>query len=169
MADLTRYYDLMVLIDPESPEQSRTQVIEQVRSQIGAGAGDLSGDADWGLRRLAYEIDHRPDAHYHLFQFRAENELLEQLDRSLSIEDAVLRHRIIRLPSEPPEETPRLEPPSRPPEAVEEPAATTEAAEQPAPAEAAPAEVAPAEAAPAEVAPAEAAAPAPESGEQDPA
>ena len=33
--------------------------------------GTLKGDADWGMRRLAYEIDHRPEAHYHLFQFEA--------------------------------------------------------------------------------------------------
>ncbi|MEX0993081.1 MAG: 30S ribosomal protein S6 [Solirubrobacterales bacterium] len=150
MASTTRHYDLVVLLDPEAPEQQRTQVVDQIRTQISSGSGALKGDADWGLRRMAYEIDHRPEAHYYLFQLQAESDLLEQLHRGLSIEDAVLRHRIIRLPGEPPEVTPRPEPQAARHAEREEPAA------EEAPAEAAPTEAAPpAEAAvPAEAAPA---------------
>lgn len=99
-------YDLFVLLDPEVPEERRTAVVEQVKSQIGSGGATLKGDADWGMRRLSYEIDHRREAQYHLFQFEATPDVLTQLNRALSIEDAVLRHRIIRLPGEAPETTP---------------------------------------------------------------
>ena len=58
------------------------------------------------MRRLAYEIDHRGEAQYHLFQFQAAPEVLNELDRTLSIDDAVLRFRTIRLPGEAPEVTP---------------------------------------------------------------
>ena len=62
------------------------------------------------MRRLAYEIDHRAEAQYHLFQFEASAEVLTELDRSLSIDDAVLRFRTIRLPGEAPEQTPEAPP-----------------------------------------------------------
>jgi small subunit ribosomal protein S6 len=66
------------------------------------------GVHDWGLRKLAYEMDHRGEAAYHLFQFEGENPLLEQLDHTLKITDGVLRFRIIRLkPGSPPPPTPR--------------------------------------------------------------
>ena len=103
-------YDLMVLLDPEAPEERRTQLIEQIRGQIQSGDAALKGDADWGMRRLAYEIDHRTEAQYHLFQFEATAEVLTSLDRSLSIDDAVLRFRTIRLPGEAPEQTPQAPP-----------------------------------------------------------
>lgn len=103
-------YDLMVLLDPEAPEERRAQLIEQIRGQINSGDGSLAGDADWGMRRLAYEIDHRNEAQYHLFQFEAGPDVLRSLDRSLSIEDAVLRFRTIRLPGKAPEETPPAPP-----------------------------------------------------------
>jgi small subunit ribosomal protein S6 len=176
MADKPNY-DLMVLLDPEAPEERRAQLIEQIRAQIQSGDATLKGDADWGMRRLAYEIDHRVEAQYHLFQFEASPDVLSSLDRSLSIEDAVLRFRTIRLPGEAPEQTPQAPPQTsfesgrregregrgrddrgerRGPdsEAVEAPAAK-------APAEAAP--EAPGEAAP--EAPVEAAAVAPEAAE----
>jgi small subunit ribosomal protein S6 len=103
-------YDLMVLLDPEAPEERRAELIEQIRGQIQSGDATLKGDADWGMRRLAYEIDHRAEAQYHLFQFEAAPDVLTSLDRSLSIEDAVLRFRTIRLPGDAPDETPPAPP-----------------------------------------------------------
>ena len=103
-------YDLMVLLDPEAPEERRTELIEQIRGQIQSGDATLKGDADWGMRRLAYEIDHRVEAQYHLFQFEASRDVLNTLNRSLSIEDAVLRFRTIRLSGAAPDETPQAPP-----------------------------------------------------------
>ena len=98
---MSRFYDLFVLLDPEAPEERRAAIVEQVKSQIDSGGASLKGDADWGMRRLSYEIDHRREAQYHLFQFEGTPEVLTQLHRALSIDDSVLRHRIIRLPAAP--------------------------------------------------------------------
>ena len=90
-------------------------MIEQSRGQIQSGDAALKGDADWGMRRLAYEIDHRTEAQYHLFQFEASPDVSTSLDRSLSIDDAVLRFRTIRLPGKRPSRRRRRRrrPPSR--------------------------------------------------------
>jgi small subunit ribosomal protein S6 len=105
---VTRLYDLMLLIDPNAPDGRQQQVMGEVQSMIESGA-TLVGSHDWGERRLAYEIDHRPDAHYHLFQFETENnELLERLQHQLKIMDGVLRFRVIRLkPGQPTPPAPR--------------------------------------------------------------
>ena len=108
-------YDLMVLLDPEAPEDARAAIVERIKGQIESGDATLKGDADWGMRRLAYEIDHRTEAQYHLFQFQAAPDVLNELDRTLSIDDIVLRFRTIRLPGEAPD-TPPPAPPAAPPE-----------------------------------------------------
>jgi small subunit ribosomal protein S6 len=105
-------YDLFVLIDPEVPDERRAGMVEEIKKRISSGDGLLKGDVDWGTRRLAYEIDHRSDAYYHLFQFEASSDLLKTLDRSLAIDDGVLRHRIMRLPKGAPDEPPKP-PPAR--------------------------------------------------------
>jgi small subunit ribosomal protein S6 len=160
-------YDLMLLLDPTAPDERQQAILKEVDGMVKSG-GEVKGDYDWGTRRLAFEIDHRPEAAYHLLQFEtaAGGALLERIDHSLKIMDGVLRHRIIRLKEgAPPPPMPRPEG-RRDYEGVEAPA--TDAA--PAPAEAAPApEEAPApEAAPAETAAAEPATPAPQSGEAAP-
>ena len=104
-------YDLMLLLDPNVPDDRHREILDNVKSAI-EGRGSLVGQHDWGIRRMAFEIDHRPDAAYHLFQFEGEKELLDHLDNSLKIADGVLRHRIIKVkPGTPPPPTPRADAP----------------------------------------------------------
>jgi small subunit ribosomal protein S6 len=106
-----RLYDLTILLDPNAPDDRHREIIGNVNSAI-EGKGKLVGQHDWGMRRMAFEIDHRPDAAYHLFQFEGEKDLLDQLDNTLKITDGVLRHRIIKVkPGTPPPPTPRPEAP----------------------------------------------------------
>jgi len=97
----------MILIDPDVPDERRDAIVQEVKRQIDSGKGRLAGDVDWGVRKLAFEIDHRAQAYYHLFQLEAEPELLDQLRHMLAIDDAVLRHRLIRLERGVPEAPPR--------------------------------------------------------------
>jgi small subunit ribosomal protein S6 len=98
-------YDLMLLIDPNAPEERRNAAISEAESMITSG-GELTDSHDWGTRRMAYEIDHRPEAEYRLYQFTGDNALLERLNQRLRINDAVLRFRIIKqkpgMPAPPP-------------------------------------------------------------------
>lgn len=106
-----RLYDLTLLLDPNAPDDRHKEILGSVGSAI-EGKGKLVGQHDWGMRRMAFEIDHRADAAYHLFQFEGEKDLLDQLDNSLKIADGVLRHRIIKVkPGTPPPPAPRPEPP----------------------------------------------------------
>jgi small subunit ribosomal protein S6 len=100
-------YDLMLLIDPTAPEERRTAAVSEAESMITSG-GELVEQHDWGHRRMAYEIDHRPEAEYRLYQFRGDNALLDRLNQRLRILDGVLRFRIIKVkpgqPTPPPPE-----------------------------------------------------------------
>jgi len=90
-------YDLVLLLDPQVEEQVRAKILADMRDAI-AAAGELVGDDDWGDRALAYPIERKTDAEYHLLQFHAGKvELLSELDRTLRITDGVMRFRIVKL------------------------------------------------------------------------
>jgi small subunit ribosomal protein S6 len=116
-----KLYDLTVLLDPDAPEERRSAILAGIEKDIQA-SGTVVGHHDWGVRRIAYEIKHRPEAAYHLYQFETDSsQLLERLGHNLKISDGVLRFRIIRLkPGSPPPPSPRQEAPrtrERPPDA----------------------------------------------------
>jgi small subunit ribosomal protein S6 len=99
-------YDLMLLLDLESTDEQRAKVLADSERIITDG-GSLIGTHEWGVRELAYEINHQDSADYRLFQFHVNDvATLAELDRTLSIADGLLRHRIIKLAPgtpEPPE------------------------------------------------------------------
>jgi small subunit ribosomal protein S6 len=100
-------YDLMLLLDPNAPDERRSAAISEAESLI-EDNGEMVASYDWGQRRMAYEIDHRPEAEYRLYQFRGDNALLDRLNTRLRILDSVLRFRIIKIkpgqPTPPPPE-----------------------------------------------------------------
>ncbi|MEX2193807.1 MAG: 30S ribosomal protein S6 [Thermoleophilaceae bacterium] len=108
---MSALYDLMILLDPTAPEERQDEILAGVKSMI-ESSGSIEAEHDWGTRRMAYEIDHRPDAAYRLYQIQADPQLLERLRHHLKITDGVLRARTIRVkPGAPPPPTP---PPARP-------------------------------------------------------
>src|ERR1700742_4218986 len=96
MAHEPPVYDLMLLLDPQADDERRGQLLDNVQAAIEKG-GDVVGRHDWGVRPTVYEVQKRPDADYHLFQFHGDNALVEQLAHTLKITDGVLRSRIIKL------------------------------------------------------------------------
>ena len=106
-------YDLTIILDPEAPDARRTEILDGLRATVEAD-GAIVGDYDWGVRRLAFEIDRHGEGEYHLLQIDATSLVLERLDRTLKITDEVLRFRFIRLRSgSPPSTPPRPEGPRR--------------------------------------------------------
>ncbi len=97
MAQAPATYDLTLLLDVAVEEDQRTRILADIETMIGDTGGTIVSAHDWGRRKMEFEIDHKPDAEYHLIQFQGSNELLERLERTLRITDAVLRHRVIKL------------------------------------------------------------------------
>lgn len=148
-------YDLVLLLDPQADEAARAKLIDDTRAAI-ESQGELLRHDRWGERALAYPIDRKTSAEYHLLQFHvATTDLLSTIDRALRLADDALRFRIIKLApgvGAPPDmasgarradaeaATPDARPAPPPPAA--EPPATEPAAAEPATAEAAAGEAA---------------------------
>jgi small subunit ribosomal protein S6 len=90
-------YDLVLLLDPQVEEPVRAKIVAAAREAIVA-KGELVRQDAWGERALAYQIDHKATADYHLLQFHATAvELIAELNRTLRITDGVIRFRINKL------------------------------------------------------------------------
>ena len=85
-------YEIMLLLDPELAEERANEIIQRVRDGVDGAKGKWDGHEPWGRRRLAYEIDHKGEAVYHLLLFTCPVETLDEITRVLKITDGVLRH-----------------------------------------------------------------------------
>jgi small subunit ribosomal protein S6 len=165
---LAREYELVLMLDPEAPDERREEIADGARQRIESG-GELKHADSWGMRKMAYEIRQRTEADYRIFRFATDGPLLNDLDHTLKITDGVLRFRIFKVDPGAPMITPpagtlsgrggrgegrgeRRGRPERGAPAAGEPAdqapaaeAAAEASQEPAPAEPAPEAAAPAE------------------------
>jgi small subunit ribosomal protein S6 len=91
-----REYELVLMLDPKLEGPARDALAEDARGQIEA-KGSVKHENTWGLRKMAYEINHRTEADYRWMRFEAPSELLDSLDHNLKIADGVLRFRIFKV------------------------------------------------------------------------
>jgi len=90
-----RSYELMIIHRPEMAETDVQGQVAEVAKAI-EESGSISGTDFWGKRRFAYEIDHMNEGFYSIVSFEADTEIVDRIDRALSLSDAVVRHKIVR-------------------------------------------------------------------------
>ena len=106
-------YEILLMLEPDLAEERQEEILARTRELVERGSGAWIRHDIWGRRRLAYEIDHKNEGVYHLLQFDAEPETLDELSRVLRITDGVMRHLATRridgsqtsAPPEPPAES----------------------------------------------------------------
>jgi small subunit ribosomal protein S6 len=103
-------YEILLLFDAELPDERQNEIVTRTRELVERGGGTFERHDVWGRRKLAYEIDHKPEGSYHLLTFQADAESLDEISRVLKITDGVLRHMAVRRPK--PGPTPSGPPPS---------------------------------------------------------
>jgi small subunit ribosomal protein S6 len=91
-------YEIMLMLDPELPEERQNEILARTRDLIETRGGSWAGHEPWGRRKLSYEIDHKGEAVYHVFQFDADAETLAEVTRVLKITDGAIRHMAVRRP-----------------------------------------------------------------------
>ncbi len=93
-----RAYELMVIFDGELDDAGVDASVARVDAAIRDSSATVATTARWGKRRFAYEIDHRHDGYYVVFEVLAGAGALDDLERQLRLADDVVRHKLIRLP-----------------------------------------------------------------------
>jgi small subunit ribosomal protein S6 len=91
-------YEILLLLDPELPEDRQGEIVGRTREVIERGGGRWESDENWGRRKLAYEIDHKGEGAYYLLTFVAQPESVDEVSRVLRITDGVIRHMPVRRP-----------------------------------------------------------------------
>lgn len=89
-------YEATYIIDTNVNDADLTNVVEKYHTQVAATGEILSLD-NWGRRRLAYEINGKREGTYVTMRFKAEPAVAAELDRTMKIDDSVVRAMIVRL------------------------------------------------------------------------
>jgi len=95
-----RPYEVMVIYDAELEESAIRTAVEESRRQLASKGAELGPVDFWGKRRFAYRLNHKWEGYYVVLQAKAEPAAMDDLGRTLSLADEVLRHKVLRVPDE---------------------------------------------------------------------
>jgi small subunit ribosomal protein S6 len=93
---LMRNYELMVILDPDLEERTVQPSLERYLKLVTDDGGTVESFDLWGRRHLAYDIDKRPEGIYAVVTMTASPETIKELDRQLTLNESVLRTKVIR-------------------------------------------------------------------------
>ncbi len=89
-------YELLFFVAPTISDEDRVAVMKRIETTIAESEGKVDNVDEWGKRKLAYEINGLTDGDYTLVNFHANPQSVAELDRVLRINDAVVRHMIVK-------------------------------------------------------------------------
>ena len=92
-----RHYEVMVILDPSQDERAVAPSLEKFLDGVRKENGKVEKVDVWGKRRLAYPIDHKEEGIYVVINLEAESHTVQEFDRLLTLNEAVLRTKVLRL------------------------------------------------------------------------
>ena len=99
MALAQRAYEAMVILNPNTDEDTLNAAMQRIQDQIAARGGQVDKVDTLGRRRMLYPIKHVRDGQYVVYTFHTEPQSVRELEAAWRIQEDVLRHLVVRLES----------------------------------------------------------------------
>lgn len=103
MIAVNNYY-LTLVLKPDLEEKARAAVLAEVKKKMAGNPSTGSGQAGklvkedlWGLRDLSYPIKKQAKGYFAHFEFETEPQIVVDLDKSLKVEEDILRFLLVRV------------------------------------------------------------------------
>lgn len=89
-------YELALILKPNLEENELKSEFDGTIEFITSNGGQVDKVAEWGKRRLAYEIQKLTDGVYYFVNFSSEGDLPAEIEKRLRIRENVLRFLVVR-------------------------------------------------------------------------
>lgn len=93
-------YEIMFIVKTTMESEKIKSTIENMKKIITDGKGKIVETKEMGERKLAYPIKKELNGYYYVLKVEATSEVISEFDRRASIDEAILRHLIIKLDEE---------------------------------------------------------------------
>jgi small subunit ribosomal protein S6 len=92
-----RVYEVVFILDPGTPEEEATRLVENFQNIITEQGGSVVRSEGMGRRPLAYHIGHKKEGIYWLFELEGSGSEIAELERRMRVSDAVIRYMTVRV------------------------------------------------------------------------
>lgn len=94
---VNRTYEVMYIIDPETPGDKIEKLNDAVGKLIEKEGGSIVRMDDIGMKNLAYPIQKKETGHYVLFEIEGSGQEIAELERRMRVNDMIMRYITVRV------------------------------------------------------------------------
>ena len=90
-------YETVFILTPVLSEEQMKDTVQKFMKVLKDAKAKIVNEENWGLRKLAYPIQHKSTGFYNLVEFEAEPEAINTLETEFRRDEAVMRFLTVSL------------------------------------------------------------------------
>ena len=94
---MKKSYEAVFILTPVLSETQMKDTVNALKKTLTDNQADLINQENWGLKKLAYPIQHKTTGFYHLFEFNSEPKAVEAFEIASRRDEKVMRFLTVSL------------------------------------------------------------------------
>ena len=90
------HYETVFILTPVLSDAQMKEAVEKFKAVLTKNGAEIVNEENWGLRKLAYPIQHKSTGFYTLLEFEGEPTIVKKLETAFRRDERVLRFLVFR-------------------------------------------------------------------------
>ena len=91
------HYETVFILNPVLSETQIEETVKKFEDFLIKNGAKMVSKEDWGLKKLAYPIQHKKSGFYHLFEFQAPGEAIGPYELEFRRDERIMRFLTVKL------------------------------------------------------------------------
>ena len=94
---MLKQYETVFIATPVLSDAQMKEAVAKYTNLIKDNGGEIVSEEDWGLKQLAYPIQHKTSGFYYLIEFKATPEFVATLETQYHRDERIIRYLTVAL------------------------------------------------------------------------
>lgn len=91
------HYETVFILNPVLSDTQIEETVKKFEDFLISRGATMVSKENWGLKKLAYPIQHKKSGFYHLFEFTSDGELISPYELEFKRDERVMRFLTVKL------------------------------------------------------------------------
>ncbi|GGE08755.1 30S ribosomal protein S6 [Psychroflexus salis] len=91
------HYETVFILNPVLSEDQIKETVKKFEDFLTSKGAKMQNKEDWGLKKLAYPIQHKKSGFYHLFEYQVDGEAIDPLEVMFRRDERIMRYLTVKL------------------------------------------------------------------------
>jgi small subunit ribosomal protein S6 len=91
------HYETVFILNPVLSEDQIKETVQKYEDFLVSKGAKMTNKEDWGLKKLAYAIQHKKSGFYHLFEYEVDGQEIDTLELMFRRDERIMRYLTVKL------------------------------------------------------------------------